>query len=81
MNPPLNQSTKSFWSVIGTRKHDYAFWAVTHISPAPPLVPQRVFGCTYVPCAYDGNTYWGFKEHDKRNEFCRRYSANPWSPA
>lgn len=79
MTPELNVHTKAFWSTIGSKKRDYPFWCMTPMhTPRPEHT--RGFGHTRIACMYDSNAYWGFKEHDKRNEFMRRYNAMVWSP-
>lgn len=81
MTPELNAQTKSFWSTVGTKKREYPFWCRTpSISPRPENIAKGYFHFVRIACIYDGNAYWGFKEHDKRNEFQRRYDAMTWSP-
>lgn len=80
MTPALNSDTKAFWSTVTTKKRDYPYWCSTpSLTPRPENIPRGYFHFTRIACVYDGNAYWGFREHDKRNEFVRKYNATEWS--
>lgn len=80
MTPELNAETKAFWSLVSSKKREYPFWVRTStVSPRPELMPKRYYHFIRIP--HGEYAYWGFKEHDKRNEFQRRYDAMPWSAA
>lgn len=81
MNPELSTLTKAFWSTVNAKKRDYPFWCRTNsLTPRPELIAKGYFHFVRIVCTQDNNAYWGFKEHDKRNEFLRRYDAMQWSP-
>lgn len=80
MTPELNASTKAFWSTVNAKKREYPYWCSTPAhAPRPEIIGKGYYHFVRIVCTHDNNAYWGFREHDKRNEFVRRYEAAAWS--